>query len=134
MRGIARIVAAAPVVLAFAGCVVSPVAENCRAQVEYRRSFGADTPAGEVSAVAWSAFVEGSLAPRFPEGLTIYQARNQWRDPRGRVLGEETRVVEVLRDGDAADEANVTTVAREYREQFRQESVLVTRKPVQSCY
>jgi len=133
MQAIARILRAAPVLLAV-GCAVSPIAEQCRGQVEYRLYFGADTPAGEVSSAEWSAFVERSLTPRFPEGLTIYQARGQWRDARGHVLGEETRVVEVLRDGDVADEANVATVAREYRELFRQESVLVTRKPVHACY
>ena len=116
------------------GACASPGGALCREQVEYRLYFGADTPAGEVTSAQWAAVLGESLTPRFPEGLTVYSARGQWRDGGGRIVGEETRVVEVLREGTPQDEAGVAAAAKEYRERFKQESVLVTRKPVRACF
>jgi hypothetical protein len=119
--------------LLLAACSALPDA-TCRDQVEYRLYFGGDTPAGEVTQAQWAAFLGASLTPRFPEGLTVYDARGQWRESGGRVLSEDTRVVEVLREGTSQDDAAIAGAAKEYREQFRQESVLVTRRNVRACF
>jgi hypothetical protein len=128
-----RIAALAFTALLLAACA-APSGAGCREQVEYRLYFGGDTPAGEVTPAQWTAFLGESLTPRFPEGLTVYNARGQWRDNGGRIVGEETRVVEVLREGTALDDASVAGAAKEYRERFKQESVLVTRSPLQACF
>jgi len=134
VRGLARVLATAVLLFAVAGCAGLPLPAGCREQVEYRLYFGADSPSGEVSAAQWTAFLKDSVTPRFPEGLTVYNARGQWRDGNGRIAGEETRVVEVLRDGTPDDDARVAIVAGEYRERFRQESVLTTRKAARACF
>jgi hypothetical protein len=134
VKVLARVLAAALLLAAVAGCAGVPLPAGCRGQVEYRLYFGADSPSGEVSAAQWAAFLQDSLTPRFPEGLTVYNARGQWRDGNGRIAGEETHVVEILRDGTPDDDARVATVAREYRERFNQESVLSTRKPARACF
>ena len=129
----ARIAALLLVANLIGACAAMPKS-GCKEQVEYRLYFGSDTPSGSVTPAQWTAFVGDTLTPRFPEGLTVYNARGQWREAGGKVLGEDSRVVEVLLDGGTADEASVAAVAKAYREKFRQESVLVTRKAARACY
>ena len=39
--------------------------------------------AAEVDTPSWARFVAGAVTPRFPDGLTILDARGQWRGPGG---------------------------------------------------
>ena len=40
--------------------------------------------AGEVvDDAAWASFLADTATPRFPNGLTVLDARGQWRDPGG---------------------------------------------------
>ena len=128
----ARIAALVLVAILLGACAAIPKS-GCKEQVEYRLYFGGDTPSGPVSPAQWAAFVGDTLTPRFPEGLTVYNARGQWRDSNGKLLGEDTRVVELVREGGAADNASIAAAAKAYSDRFQQESVLVTHRPVRAC-
>lgn len=96
-----------------------------------RLYLGRDSPQGEVDDAQWQAFVADSVAPRFPNGFTVFDARGHWRGDSGAVANEGTRVVEVVR-GDA-DAPAVDAIAEAYRRRFAQEAVLVTHARVQAC-
>jgi len=78
---------------------------------------------GNVSEAQWDDFVRDVVTPRFPKGLTIWQARGQWRDPRGASVHEDVYVVEIFHDPNV-DEAAIAAIAQEYKKRFGQDAVL----------
>ncbi len=97
-----------------------------------RLYFGLAMPGGAVGEDEWGAFVDAEITPRFPGGLTIIEARGQWRGADGRLLRESTRVVEIVHDGGA--EAALGEIVSRYKARFRQESVLRTSAPARACF
>jgi hypothetical protein len=90
-----------------------------------RLFFGRNIPAGgTVSEAQWEEFVRDVVTPRFPKGLTVWQGKGQWLDPRGNVVREDVYVVEILHDPIAADDAAITIIATEYKKRFGQDAVL----------
>jgi hypothetical protein len=99
-----------------------------------RLYLGLETPAGEVTDEQWQEFVAEVMTPRFPAGFTVIDGRGQWRDGRGHLVRESTRIVEFVHDGTPQQQARVRTVASDYKRQFNQQSVLVTQAPSSLCF
>lgn len=98
------------------------------AVVSDRLFFGRAIPGGdEVTDAQWAAFVAEEIAPRFPQGFTIYQARGHWRGDDGMPVSEPTMVVEIVHPLAASADAAVNQIATNYRTRFRQEAVLRVR-------
>jgi 2-iminobutanoate/2-iminopropanoate deaminase len=77
----------------------------------------------------WRSFVDRVAVPRLP-GLTTWAGRGTWRDPAGKVVNEETFVMEVMHaEGDGVS-AQLDTIAWEYMERFGQQSVMRTTERV----
>jgi len=72
----------------------------------------------------WKAFVDEVVTPRFPQGLTWWKARGQWRDDAGAVERERSYVLQIVHPEAGQAEAGIVEVAKQYRERFGQESVL----------
>jgi hypothetical protein len=90
--------------------------------------FGASMPGGGVvTDSAWDAFVREVVTPRFPDGLTFWSAHGQWREPDGRILREESRVLQVAHPSAAAADSSLDRIVAEYRARFHQQSVLRVR-------
>jgi Protein of unknown function (DUF3574) len=94
--------------------------------------FGRNTPGGaELSDSAWQAYVDEVLTPRFPAGLTIWDAAGQWRGASGKVERERSKVLTLLHAGDTRADALVAEAVAEYKRRFAQEAVL--RERVTTC-
>ena len=79
-----------------------------------------------VSETAWARFAAREITPRFPSGLTISEAKGQWREGSdGAVLREPSKRVEIVLPGNDDDEARLDAIVKAYKDQFRQHSVLV---------
>lgn len=76
-----------------------------------------------VGAKAWRQFVATVVTPRFPDGLTVFDARGQWRG-RGGILREPTRVLVIYHRDDAASGARIEATRKIYRRRYEQASVL----------
>jgi len=74
----------------------------------------------------WSAFVRDDIARRFPAGFTVVDAHGQWRDHRGRVVMEATKLLIVFHDGDAESERKLDEIVTAYKTRFGQEAVIRT--------
>lgn len=109
-------------------------ASSCFEGAVSRLYLGQTTPAGVVTEAQWRAFVAESLTPRFPAGFTELQAQGHWRDDRGTVIEEDTRIVEVVHDGAQLTRERVRAVATDYRHRFAQQSVLVTQAASFQCF
>jgi len=109
-------------------------ADSCAEGMVSRLYFGQATPVGAVTSAQWRAFVAQSVTPRFPAGFTELQAQGHWRDDRGTIVEEETRIVEIAHDGASLSRERVRDVAAEYKTRFAQQSVLVTQFQSLQCF
>jgi uncharacterized protein DUF3574 len=75
-----------------------------------------------VSVQAWSQFLASEVTPKFPDGLTVFDANGQWRSSDGRVYREATHVVLILYQADATTEGKIEAIRAAYKKQFHQEN------------
>jgi Protein of unknown function (DUF3574) len=115
---------------AAAGCAVGDTA-----LVRDVLYFGRNTPGGaELSDSAWQQYVDEVLTPRFPAGLTIWDAAGQWRGAGGQVERERSKVLTLLHPGDPRSDGLVAEAVVEYKRRFAQEAVLRERVPTCSRF
>ena len=80
-----------------------------------------------VSEAAFAAFVAREITPRFPDGLTVVDAKGQWRDSeRGGIVREPSKLVLLTFRDDPARRESLGAIAEAYKRQFRQQSVLTS--------
>ena len=79
-----------------------------------------------VTEAAFARFTASEITPRFPDGLTIIDARGQYRDDRGRLIREPSKVVLITFRDDAQKRADLVAIADAYKARFKQQSVLTT--------
>jgi hypothetical protein len=83
-----------------------------------------------VSHAAWARFVDREITPRFPDGLTILDARGQWRDSgRKRIMREPSKLVEIVLPGKDEDLRYLGEIAAAYKSRFHQQSVGIIVRP-----
>jgi len=82
-----------------------------------------------VSQAAFARFVDREITPRFPDGLTIIDARGQWRDrKRNVVVHEPSKMVQIVVTGTAEEQAKIDAIVKAYKTRFKQQAVgVVTR-------
>ncbi len=127
--------------LVLAGCTCSrgPTAAGAspaqgETWVVERLYFGLSSPAGPVSDADFSAFLAQVVTPRFPEGLTRFRARGQWRNASGAIIREDTEVVEIACTANAAHESAIAQIRAAYCRRFHQDSVMRTVMPVHADF
>jgi hypothetical protein len=93
--------------------------------------FGTQKPDGSAVADAdWQQFLATEITPRFPSGLTTFDASGQWRDARGAIKRERTHIVQLVHTPTAEDEARIRAIVTAYKSRFAQEAVLQVRSEV----
>lgn len=120
--------------LASSGCASLPLAcipparPMVSAEILFGRNIG--TTLG-VSEAAFARFVAEEVTPRFPDGLTIVDARGQYRDAeRSRLIREPSKIVLITFTDEPQKRAALDAVAEAYKARFRQRSVLTTVRSV----
>jgi hypothetical protein len=85
---------------------------------------------GPVTRGEWTAFVRHDIAPRFPDGFTVYEAEGQWLDPVSHAVVRENSKVLIIASEDTAEvRTKITEVSELYRQAFHQQSVgVITRR------
>lgn len=91
--------------------------------------FGTERPGGGVSAAQWRRFLEEVATPLFPDGFTTWEAAGQWRERDGRIVRENSYVLQIVHPDDAAQDEAVHAMILNYKETFQQKSVLRVRTP-----
>jgi hypothetical protein len=86
--------------------------------------FGTAKPIGVVTSEEWAQFLESTVTPRFPQGLTSSRASGQWRGPDGEIIREDSHVLQLVHPNDAPSETAIREVVTTYKTQFQQEAVL----------
>ncbi|MFW7267151.1 DUF3574 domain-containing protein [Gluconacetobacter sp. Hr-1-5] len=94
--------------------------------IEASLLFGLTRPDGRpVTDAEWQAFLARAVTPRFPDGLSVFQASGHWRDRTSlQVTAEPSRIVWIAADPDAPGLATrLDAIRAEYRRDFQQQSV-----------
>ncbi len=108
--------------------VCAPGQQHMHSELPY---FGTSKPGGgTVSAQEWQDFVDHTVTPRFPAGLSMWRARGQWRSAQQPVVVEDSQLLNIVHGGSAAERAAFSAVVSIYKQRFQQESVLRTSAPV----
>jgi hypothetical protein len=83
-----------------------------------------------VSETQWLQFIDNEITPRFPEGLTVYDASGQWRDPATKkIVRELSKVVLIVLPGNAEDLTRLSELTEIYKRRFKQQSVGMILRP-----
>lgn len=77
----------------------------------------------------WTAFLAREVTPRFPDGLTVFDAYGQWRDEKRKTIAREPSKVVRIITTDAEAQAKIDAVVEAYKRLFRQQSVGVVTRP-----
>jgi len=83
-----------------------------------------------VSEGDWARFVDREITPRFPDGLTVFNAAGQWRDKSSnKIIREPSKIVQIVLPGDDGEFARLNEIADAYKTRFKQQSVGVIVRP-----
>jgi hypothetical protein len=108
---------------------------GCTERVYERLFFGLSMAGGSVSEGDWRRFLATVVTPRFPNGLTVFHGRGQWRAVgEFGVTVEPSRVVEVAHDDTVEVNQRLAEVIALYKQRHRQRSVMRTRSRVEVCW
>jgi hypothetical protein len=97
------------------------------AELIFGRSIGGRI---EVSDDQWVNFVDDEITPRFPDGLTVFEAAGQWRDKTSnKITREASKIVLIVLPGKAEDLTKLNEVVDAYKRSFGQQSVGIIVRP-----
>lgn len=85
---------------------------------------------GVVTEGMFRRFLAEVVTPRFPDGLSVLDVAGQFRDSRGRIVREPSKLLVLLVPDRVAAAARIAAVVERYKRRFSQESVLRTERAV----
>jgi hypothetical protein len=89
----------------------------------------------EVSDAQWARFVDEEVTPRFPDGLTVTDARGQYRDTTtGKIDRERSKRLTLLVADMPAARPKLDAIAAAYKGRFQQQSVMRVEGPVCAAF
>jgi Protein of unknown function (DUF3574) len=98
-----------------------PTPELIQVDLYFGRNIGTD---GQVTEQQFRQFLRDEVTPRFPDGLTTYNAKGQFLDSSNRLIREPSKVVSLIIEDTQKNESSILEVIDAYKQKFQQESVL----------
>jgi hypothetical protein len=96
--------------------------------------FGLTHPTGTISERRWRAFLRDQVTPRFPDGLTVWEAAGQWKRQDGQIAHERAKVLLLVHEQTPAVQSAIAAIISTYKSEFQQESVLWETAPVCAAF
>ena len=93
--------------------------------------FGMSTSRGPVSQAEWEAFLRDIVTPRFPDGLTYWEANGQWRGSDNKLVRERAMVLQIIHPESPQSEMALQEISLRFQQEHEQDSVLRVRSVVQ---
>lgn len=126
-----NIIVFASICIFISGCCTSAHFQNAEdiRWIRHELYFGLTRPGGvPITEMEWIDFLNKSVTPRFPDGLTIIQGDGRYRNNTGTLTEEPSRMIVVLSPFVKYLEASqkIDRMANEYIVRFDQESVLAS--------
>lgn len=106
------------------GICFAPAQPMVSAEILFGRKIGDRIGVSEAD---FAHFASREITPRFPDGLTIIDARGQYRDTeRARLIREPSKLVLLTFRDDPQKRIALREIAEAYKTAFKQQSVLTT--------
>ena len=86
--------------------------------VEDTLYFGLSTPQGRVTPAQWEDFLSREVTPRFPDGLTVWDAKGQWKDAQGGIGKEPTKVLLLIHTDSKDEDQAIQAIIDAYKKKF----------------
>jgi Protein of unknown function (DUF3574) len=87
--------------------------------------FGLRKPNGtEVNNAEFQQFLDREVTPRFPDGFTVISGQGQFKDTRGAILQERSKLLILLHPISASSNQQIQQIRTAYIKAFQQQSVL----------
>jgi Protein of unknown function (DUF3574) len=87
--------------------------------------FGLRKPNGvEVNNAEFQRFLDREVTPRFPDGFTVISGQGQFKDTRGAILQERSKLLVLLYPIAASSNQQIEQIRTAYTKAFQQQSVL----------
>jgi Protein of unknown function (DUF3574) len=87
--------------------------------------FGMSRSGGpDITEAEFQSFIDDQVTPRFPDGLTVLSGNGQFKDSRGTIVQEKSKLLILLYPFARATSSKVEEIRREYQGMFQQQSVL----------
>jgi Protein of unknown function (DUF3574) len=87
--------------------------------------FGLRKPNGaEVNNAEFQRFLNREVTPRFPDGFTVISGQGQFKDARGAILQERSKLLILLYPIAASSNQQIEQIRKAYITAFQQQSVL----------
>ncbi|HXN36182.1 MAG TPA: DUF3574 domain-containing protein [Opitutaceae bacterium] len=90
----------------------------------------ADVQDGGIAEIRWRGFLDKEVTPRFPDGLTVFDAYGQWRDRGGATGRLWTKVLVILHEDTPANRAAIDAIRLAWKASTHDQSVLLVTEPV----
>lgn len=101
-----------------------PCADGQQRMTTEHLYFGTDRTEGEVAAEEWRDFLGDTVTPRFPQGLSVWQASGQWQSEAGQIIHESSYVLDIVHEESSVHEQSIVDIMNTYKDRFQQEAVL----------
>jgi Protein of unknown function (DUF3574) len=98
-----------------------PTPELVQVDLYFGRNIG---ETGRVTERQFEKFLREVMTPRFPDGLTVYDADGQFLDSSSTLIRESSKVVSLVFLDTEKNERSIERIINTYKRQFHQESVL----------
>ncbi len=72
----------------------------------------------------WAVFVRDVVSPHVPAGFTFWTGQGMWQDSTGHQTREPSFVLDVVHPAQASADSAIAAIVTEYKQRFRQQSVL----------
>ncbi|MBN9091651.1 MAG: DUF3574 domain-containing protein [Reyranella sp.] len=92
--------------------------------------FGRGSAGREVSEAEWASFLNEEVTPRFPDGLSVFDVRGQYRNSQGTIERERSKRLTVVVFDAPSHLAKVQAIVASYSRRHGQDSVLRVEQPV----
>lgn len=72
---------------------------------------------------AFTDFLDRSVTPRFPAGLTVLDAAGRWQAPDGRLTAEPSKLLLIVAPATPETRRRLQAIRDDYKARFHQQSV-----------
>jgi hypothetical protein len=86
--------------------------------------FGATWKRGPITQGMWKRFLADEVTPRFPDGLSTFDIKGQWRNAQGRIVKLPSRILLIWYSPDPAASAKIDAIRDAFNKRYDQESVM----------
>jgi hypothetical protein len=86
--------------------------------------FGATWKRGPITPKMWKRFLAEEVTPRFPDGLSTFDIKGQWRNAKGQIVKLPSRILLIWYDPDPAASAKIDAIRAAFNARYAQESVM----------